>query len=302
MLRLTRLGMRISAIDPQMISSGVSHLAAMEGMISIRCRSSEARVGLEGAYVARLTLGGAEVIEPTRDGNQTHGGIAVLMPYAGRIRDGRYVFEGASFSLPVAEDGSAIHGFAKDSLWRPVAVRRDRVILECLLEGPGYPGILDARVTYSVRPESFSTDCAVTNVGARSCPFVAGFHPYFKAGDWKLSASGRAYRYELADRYFPTGERARFSLAKAGPKTSLDDAFRVAGAVRLRDERRTLVITRRRMPYLVIYNGQHAEGGSVAVEPYTGLDDAYNNGIGLAVLRPGQSLSFGYRVRLVGRP
>ena len=265
---------------------------------SIRCGSSEAKISLEGAYVARLSLDGEEVVKPSNDGSQTHGGIAVLIPYAGRIRNGRYTFEGRSFRLPVKADGHAIHGFAKDSLWKLAREKTGSVTLGSRLRSAEYPGVLDARIRYSVRPESFSTECSVTNVGSRSCPFVAGFHPYFLARSWRVLTTGRTYRYTLADTYFPTGERRPFSFAEAGPGTSLDDCFRVAGAVRLEAEGRTLVITRRRMPYIIVYNGKHAEGMSVAIEPYSGLEDAYNNGIGLVVLRPGESFSCGYKVSL----
>ncbi|MDA4113228.1 MAG: aldose 1-epimerase [Thaumarchaeota archaeon] len=266
---------------------------------SIRSASSEAKVSLDGAHVARLSLGGEEVLKPSDDGRQTHGGVAVLIPYAGRIRDGRYTFEGRSFRLPVSPDGHAIHGFAKDAPWMLVSENADSVTLGSRLTGAGYPGVLDARIRYSVRPESFSTECSVTNIGQRSCPFVTGFHPYFLARNWRIVTTGRTYRYTLADRYFPTGERRPFSFADVGPGTSLDDCFSVAGAIRLEAEGRTLVITRRRMPYLIVYNGKHAEGISVAIEPYSGLEDAYNNGIGLTVLRPGESFSCGYKVSLL---
>jgi aldose 1-epimerase len=265
---------------------------------SISCGSSEAKISPEGAYVARLSLDGEEVVKPSSDGSQTHGGIAVLIPYAGRIRNGRYTFEGRGFSLPVKADGHAIHGFAKDSPWKLVTEKTGSVTLGSRLRSAEYPGVLDAWIRYSVRPESFSTECSVTNVGSRSCPFVAGFHPYFLARSWRIVTTGRTYRYTLADTYFPTGERRTFSFAEVGPGTSLDDCFRVAGAVRLEAEGRTLVLTRRRMPYIIVYNGKHAEGTSVAIEPYTGLEDAFNNGIGLVVLRPGESFSFGYKVGL----
>jgi aldose 1-epimerase len=267
--------------------------------ISIRSGSSEARVSLDGAHVSCLSLDSDEVVKPGDSEGQTHGGIAVLVPYAGRIRDGRYTFEGRSFTLPVSRDGHAIHGFAKDARWKLVREKTGSVTLGSRLRSADYPGILDARVTYSVRPKSFSTTCSVTNVGPRNCPFEAGFHPYFLARNCKITATGRAYRYKLVDTYFPTGERTPFSFEEVGPETSLDDSFRVAGEVRLEAEGRTLLITRRKMPYLIVYNGKYAGRDSVAVEPYSGLEDAYNSGIGLTILKPGDSFSCGYKVNLL---
>jgi aldose 1-epimerase len=267
--------------------------------ITIRSGSSEATVSLDGAHVASLLLDGEEVVKPGDAAGQARGGIAVLVPYAGRIRDGRYTFGGRSFQLPVSRDGHAIHGFAKDARWKLLREKTGSVTLGSRLRSAEYPSVLDARITYSVRHESFSTSCFVTNVGPRSCPFEAGFHPYFLARSWRIVTTGRAYRYALVDTYFPTGGRTLFSFEDVGAGTSLDDSFRVAGDVRLETEEHTLVMTRRRMPYLIVYNGKSAEGKSVAVEPYSGLEDAYNSGIGLVVLKPGESFSCGYGVSLL---
>ena len=99
------------------------------------------------------------------------------MPYAGRIRNGRYTFEGKSFEFPVEEDGHTIHGSAIAARWSLLAERAGSVTLGSRLKSTGYPGVWIRRITYTIRPDSFSTECAVANVGRRSCPFVAGFHP-----------------------------------------------------------------------------------------------------------------------------
>jgi aldose 1-epimerase len=269
----------------------------MDGL-AISYHESSAIVSLEGAHVRRLSLGGMEVVKPSGDGVQTHGGIAVLIPYAGRVRHGRYTFEGKEFALPVGREGHAIHGFAKDALWEVAQEGRGSITLKARLEGEGYPGILEAEVTYSVRRASFTTECAVKNISSRDCPIVVGFHPYFLARDWRIVTRGRTRRYALTDHYFPTGVTTAYSFKDAGPKTSLDDVFSVRGTVGLRDARRSLTIVRRRMPYLVVYDGRHAAGVSVAIEPYSGLPDAFNNGIGLAVLKPGRTFACGYEAAL----
>lgn len=266
--------------------------------ISITRGSSKAVVDTMGAHVVDVSLEGEPVVKPSSDGSQTHGGIAVLLPYAGRIRRGEYRFEGKNFRLPVGKDGHAIHGFAKDVRWKLLKSGSDFVVLTSRLKGQGYPGIVEATVAYSIARGSFSTDCHVKNVGWRECPVVAGFHPYFLGDDWRISTRGTAHKYLLQDRYFPTGERAPFSFDGVGPHSKLDDCFRIGGAVRLLLGRRKLVIRRKRMPYLVVYDGEYAEEKSVAIEPYTGLPNAYNNGIGLGIIKPGQDFSCGYSFRI----
>jgi galactose mutarotase-like enzyme len=55
----------------------------MDGL-AISSHASRADVSLDGAHVGRLSLDGEEVVMPCSDGIPTHGGIAVLIPYAGR--------------------------------------------------------------------------------------------------------------------------------------------------------------------------------------------------------------------------
>jgi aldose 1-epimerase len=254
-----------------------------------------------GAYVRTLTLDGCQMTKPSGDGRQTHGGIAVLIPFADKVEKGRYTFEGKEFQLPLDKEGNGKHGFAKDALWKVKKREKHSVALTTLLNDTGYPGTLGAQITYSISNTTFSTDCSVTNQGKVNCPVVIGFHPYFLAMVWRLSAKSKVYRYLLRDRYFPTGAREPSSFDKLGPSEEVDQIFNVAGPVTLQTERYQMLIRRRAMPYLMIYNGYYAEGRSVSIEPYTGLGNAYNNGIGLRILGPGQSFRCGYDIILTAR-
>lgn len=252
----------------------------------------------KGAYVAKLWLDGIEIFKPSGDERQSHGGSAVLIPYAGRIRGGSYTFEGEEYRFVRDSGKDSIHGFGKDRRWRILEKRGSSITFGVLLKSEGYPGVLDAKIAYSIGPRSFSTSCAVVNGGRKTVPLVVGFHPYFLAKQWNLSATGAVYQYELANRFFPTGKRAPFDFAKVDAGTGLDDEFRVGGIVRLKTERYAIVMKRHNMPYLVVFNGAPAEGRSVSVEPYTGVSDAFNNGIGLTEVRPGESFTCGYEVAL----
>ena len=265
--------------------------------ILITCGSTTALIDPLGAYVRRLSIGGVPIVKPSTDGIQTHGGIAVLLPYAGRVKRGRYSFEGKAFELPTRKDGHAIHGFAKDTLWGVSTGKEGSVSLAARLRSRGYPGALTASISYSVGARTFSTDCTVRNAGDGDVPVEVGFHPYFLAGEWSIRASSPIYRYQLADRYFPTGERSRCFLENA-EKAEWDDCFRAAGRITLFTGGRELELRRRNMPYFVLYNGKYAGGESVALEPYSGLPDAYNNGIGLRTLSPGQAFRCGYALAL----
>ncbi|MDG6917642.1 MAG: aldose 1-epimerase [Nitrososphaerota archaeon] len=265
--------------------------------ISISHNSTAAVIDPLGAHVMRLSIDGVRVVRQSNDGVQTHGGIAVLIPYAGRVKYGRYSFEGRMFQLPIGKEGHAIHGFAKDTTWASHAMQRASVVMKAKMRAKGYPGVLEASITYSVGKKTFSTDCKVRNVGEDAAPVVVGFHPYFIAEEWSIGSSSRIYHYPLSDRYFPTGRRVVCSLKNAA-KSEWDDCFSTAGHIKLSTGGRELTLRRRNMPYFILYNGKHAGRNSVAVEPYSGLPDAYNNGIGLRVLSRGESFRCGYNLRL----
>lgn len=265
--------------------------------LSIAYGSTIARISPLGAHVTHLSIGGIPIVKPSSDGIQTHGGVAVLLPYAGRVKNGTYSFEGRDFKLPTGKDGHAIHGFAKDSPWDASDRRVSSVSMEAVLRGSGYPGPLRVRIEYSVGESTFSTSCTVKNVGDGDVPVVVGFHPYFIAYSWSIQSSSEVYRYQLADGYFPTGKKTTCSLEGAN-RSEWDDCFSTAGHIKLLAGGRELLIRRKNMRYFVLYNGKYAGRNSVAIEPYSGLPDAYNNGIGLRVLSPGRSFQCGYGLRL----
>src|SRR5262249_61602073 len=51
----------------------------------------------------------------------TRSGHPILFPFPNRIRDGRFVFEGREYALPLNDStkSHAIHGFTPRSQWRP---------------------------------------------------------------------------------------------------------------------------------------------------------------------------------------
>ena len=56
------------------------------------------------------------------DGRPTRSGIPVLFPFPNRIRDGRFIWDGRTYQLPLNDPTkkNAIHGFACRHPWRVV--------------------------------------------------------------------------------------------------------------------------------------------------------------------------------------
>jgi aldose 1-epimerase len=251
--------------------------------------------------VTSLSIRGSHVLKPSPDESMTHGGCAVLLPYAGRIRNGTYSYEGRNYSLPRNSEGNAIHGFLKDATMEVRRRTEESVDLQTLLAHPGYPSKLEVKISYRVYSAGFSAYCTVVNVGKRNAPLSIGFHPYFAGGEWRIEHECNVEKLELSDDYFPDGAKQSFNFngKKFGTTNSFDDCFYFPCDAVLKANLTRLKIRKKNMPYVVVYNGRWAEDKSVAFEPYTSAPDAFNNGYGLVNLLVGRSYDCGFEVELV---
>lgn len=276
----------------------------MEGstnMVEIRKGNSIARVEEKGAYLSSLVLDGVDVIKKSMDGEQTHGGSAVLIPYAGRVREAAYIFDGKMYSLPKNNGENSIHGFLKDIEWHITASSENDVSIECDFDNSGYPSSLHTSIKYSIGKKLLMVDATVKNTGGKSSPLLVGFHPYFLTdGKYNFRHSEGLRELNFLDQYFPDGssEKVDFNNDPEFSAREFDNAFVGGGVLELVCTSYTLEIARNNMGYLVIYNGKYAEKNSVAVEPMTGAPDAYNNGLGLIRLSPGEVYKCGFSVSI----
>lgn len=265
-----------------------------EDSISINSGNSEAEIDSTGAYVRSLFLNGTEILKPSPDGVQTHGGMALLLPFANRVRDATYQWEGTVYNLPRNNGQNSIHGLTKDQLWGISHRGSDTVTMACKLDSEGYPVPLYLKVTYKIEHSRFSIEITANNEGSTGAPFLAGIHPYFNTyNEWQLSGNRHFLELNYKDSYFPDGT---FSACQPGSigshsKRSYDKTFIAEGPVELHSGKNAIRIANSGMPYLVVYNGDYSEGKSVALEPMTGAPDAYNNGIGLITILPGASFT-----------
>src|SRR4051812_49298825 len=113
----------------------------------------------------------------------------VLIPFAGRIAEGRYRFEGRTFQLERndKEGPNAIHGFVRALPWTIHDRSPHRCSFEIRLEAAeyesrGYPFSLAFRLTYTLDHRGLTGSFLVRNAGHTSAPVGVGFHPYFTVG------------------------------------------------------------------------------------------------------------------------
>lgn len=232
----------------------------------------------------------------------------VLMPFPGRIADGRYQFDGEVFQLERndKEGPNAIHGFVRSVPWQ--VLRRDAAavvfrvqLLAEVYASKGYPFSLDIELTYQLHARGISCAFSIRNIGPHPAPVGAGFHPYFTVGglpihETELQIPASAF-VEFNQRLVPTGRLVSVDGTEWDYRTRRPigsrqfnhcyvdltrDADGLSRAVLLSREsgRRIEVTMDRTFSALVVYTGDAIPGAArqaVAIEPMTCATDAFNH-------------------------
>ncbi|RUL73591.1 aldose 1-epimerase [Dyella choica] len=238
---------------------------------------------------------------------------AIMAPFANRIADARYTFDGKTQDMQPGVDSQrgVRHGFVRSLDFELATAKADGDGAQLTLSTsvirpgafPGYPYAIDLAVTYTLDANGLSLAVNMRNVGSEAAPCFFGWHPYFRFDGSELD------RWELlvpATRLVRTspeliplpGEEAFQSLDQSSKEldfrqprpigaVKIDHAY--AGLVRDEDGR---VRTRLRDPATGLRISMWQEDGvvlvftadtvgrdvrrSVALEPMESMSNAFN--------------------------
>lgn len=244
-----------------------------------------------------------------------YGGAAILFPFANRVRRGRYRFMGQDYQLSTPTPSAhALHGFAMGKSWQILdkpetdenaSIRCEFTIAENDFQG--YP--------FNVRVESVFT----LNIGEGPLPLTMGVHPYLTVAKspadridfWELQFQAKSML--VLDDGIPTGEMRDisgtvldFTRMRSIDGSVFDQGF--ADLTYFGEKARSII----RNPetglevelwqdsgfgYVQVYT--LPPRASISIEPTSGAADAFNNGIGLTVLGPGEERSASYGIRII---
>jgi len=117
--------------------------------------------------------------------------FAIMVPFAGRIADARYRFDGRDYDLqPGAAGGrrESRHGFVRDADFAVTELVADagsaRATLSTPIRAqPGYPFAIDLSVRFTLDAAGLALEARMRNSGDRPAPCFFGWHPYFRVGD-----------------------------------------------------------------------------------------------------------------------
>jgi aldose 1-epimerase len=282
-----------------------------------------------GATVHRLGLPGPDgaihqVLQPMRTETEVErhrwAKGAQLAPWPNRIQDARYGFEGREHRLLKnfkPQGGHAIHGLAMFETTRISAKDPGAGWFELSLRSrgwQGYPYPIRMSFRFALDPSrGFRMETTLENIGKTDLPAGHGWHPYFRLSDSVLPClltlpAGK--RMEMSARAVPTGAKSvwtKFSRPTAIGPDFLDACVEIAGkkgvaTTRLTDPASGLSLDLwqevgpDRYGYVQVFT--HPRRNCLAIEPMTCAPDAFNNGMGLVVLRPGELLRTACGVRL----
>lgn len=199
-----------------------------------------------------------------------------MVPWAGRIRRGRFDFQGRAYRLPINLGEHAIHGVGFAMPWQVDAHSSRHAELSLPLpQDERWPFGGVARQRFEVGDDRLEMTLSVT-AGAQAMPVSLGWHPWFCKPD----------RIEFAPTaYYPRDDDGMATLALAPPPPGpWDDCFINDAPVLIHRAGQRIRLTSDCTHWVVYDEPDHA----TCIEPQSGPPDAFN--LAPVTLSPGESL------------
>ena len=272
--------------EPGQAPAGDPHAALAPGPL---LRIGEGALQVEiaaaaGGRIAQIRFDGVEQLIGPEDHlpDAIAWGCYPMLPWAGRIRHGRFAFAGRDWQLPVNMGAHAIHGV---SMWLPWQVASHAARrLELSLELPRdhrWPFGGSARQTLEVDDGTLAMTLEL-HAGEQAMPATIGWHPWFR----------KPARVEFhPDAMYPRDAEGIGCLPTVAPVPGpWDDCFLNTRGILVHRGGQRLRLSSD-CDHWVVYD---ETAYSTCIEPQTGPADAFN--IAPHVLAPGQALRAWFRM------
>ena len=289
-----------------------------------------ATIASVGASMRSLSHAGRDLIVPFEaDELRPKSRGVTLAPWPNRIDGGRYTFAGVDYELPLTEPrrGNALHGLACWLDYQEIEHEESFVTLAAeIVPKEGYPFRLLMRVRFELGENGLTTTVTASNIGSDAAPYGTAPHPYLVAGegrvdDWSLELPATEVLTVTEDRLIPIevvdvvghAEGAfDFRINRAIGDVFIDHAFTSLIAD---DSGRAVVRVTTvegsgvemswgdELPWVQLHTADLPDAQisrlGLAVEPMTCPPDAFNSGVDLIVLQPGDSSVASWTIRAV---
>jgi aldose 1-epimerase len=237
---------------------------------------------------------------------------AKLFPFAGRIQNGKYSFNGKDYNLPLnyPEENNACHGLVYDKPFIFSNSKISEMDAAVTFEfspseiNEGYPFKYKITLTYILYKNS-SITCVtkIENTGSEEMLFSDGWHHYFCINSRSINELGLKadvnINHELNNFGLPTGKTdiINFTGSRLLGENKFDSVFSVnrkeKASVSLYSAADDISLNiwqqadEEHYNYLVIYTPPGRK--TIAVEPITSMVNSFNNKKGIILLKPGKT-------------
>ncbi len=226
-----------------------------------------------------------------------------LVPFSGRIREGRFTFRERAVRLPLnfPPERHTIHGHGWQAPWTVTEATPDALVIEYAHDADAWPYPYRARQTFALGPASLVVTLELVNEGRAPMPAGLGLHPYFvrTAGARVLAEVDKIWLndrevmpIELAD---PPAER-RLGNGVGVEAVAMDNTFTGWSGRALVKwpewDAHLTIAAESPLIFLVVYTPPGED--YFCVEPVSNIADAFNyadqgrTNTGLIVLAPGE--------------
>ena len=236
---------------------------------------------------------------------------AKMNPFVCRVKDGKYNFDDKNYELNKFKLGDhAIHGLIYDAEFEVKEMISNEDFARLTISYSynrnfdGYPFKYDVEIQYELRKNNeLYIKTYIKNEDDVAIPMADGWHPYFTLGDSIddcLLEFQTGTELVFSDDMIPTGEEIEYEkytgLRKIGDE-KFDHCFRLnrntcQPLAVLRNPKKGLELQIKpgiAYPFLQIYTPPHRK--SIALENLSAPADCFNNGIGLKILQPQETLA-----------
>lgn len=248
----------------------------------------------------------------------------VLAPWPNRVADGTWTLDGAVQQLDITEvtKNNALHGLLRVAPYTVIERSEASITLGATVYPQhGYPFRVATTVTYALVEDGLRVTHTATNETDAAAPVAFGTHPFFRIGDVpteELTLTLHAgTRFDVDERLNPLAEvpvDGDYDLrgGRLVAELELDTAFggltpvdRVVATLTAPDGREVRLWQDENHGYSQVFTTRSfpKDGGlglAVAVEPMTAPPDAFNSGLGLKWLEPGETWSVEWGIQYAG--
>ncbi len=127
----------------------------------------------DGGRMGSVVVDGRELLVTGSPDGPIHWGSYPMAPWAGRIRRGRFAFDGVVHQLPISMPPHAIHGVVYDRPW--TVVGEDEITIDLDERWP-----FRGRVSQRFALDAGGLEVSMTLDADEPMPVAMGWHPWFR--------------------------------------------------------------------------------------------------------------------------